>query len=169
MQIKSAISIRWISYQSSPYSPYYHERALLFYEDSHIIFNFAPNALLGSKAHPRPSTIPSISPRQLEALTLVQALAEKHKIAFPTQKGDLHFFNNLALLHRRDAAEVGPGGKRHLVRMYLRNEALAWKIPAVLNRASGWEEAYRQGDDVEQVWHIEPMPDIFFPLIRKPN
>jgi hypothetical protein len=102
-------------------------------------------------------------------LTLVQELAEKHKIVIPTQKGDLHFFNNLALVHRRDAADVGPGGKRHLVRMYLRNEALAWKIPEVLNSTSGWEEAYRQGEDVEQVWHIEPMPDVFFPLIRKPN
>jgi len=102
-------------------------------------------------------------------LTLVQALAEKHKITIPTQRGDLHFFNNLALVHRRDAMEVEPGGKRHLVRMYLRNEALAWKIPEMLDRTSGREEAYRLGEDVEQVWHIEPMPDVFFPLIRKPN
>ncbi|CAG8973749.1 hypothetical protein HYALB_00007699 [Hymenoscyphus albidus] len=149
--------------------PHYHQRALLFYEDSHIIFNAAPNALLGSKAHPRPTTIPSISPRQLEALTLVQGLAEKHKISFSAQKGDMHFFNNLALVHRRDATEVGPGGKRHLVRMYLRNEGMAWKIPMMLNTTTGWEEAYRQGEDVEQVWHIEPMPDVFLPLIRKPN
>ncbi len=151
------------------HSPYYHQRPLLFYEDSRIIFNFAPNALLGSKAHPRPTNIPSLSPRQLDALTLVQALAENHKIAIPTQVGDLHFINNLALVHRRDSADVGPGGKRHLVRMYLRNEALAWKIPEALNSTSGWGEAYRQGEDVEQVWHIEPMPDLFFPLIRKPN
>lgn len=51
------------------------------------------------------------------------------------------FINNLALLHARDPyvdPEQGPG--RHLVRLWLRNPALAWDIPPAMRVP--WEAAF---------------------------
>jgi hypothetical protein len=118
-----------------------------------------------------------------------------------TRPGDLHFVNNLAVLHRRDefvdwddgdeAAEdkdnkndyktnkegiVGgynDGGsngdgtkkKRHLVRMRIRNAKLGWQLPAELQ--GEWGKAF--GVEGERVWHLEPMPEGFFPLRMNPH
>lgn len=155
--------------QLSRSSPYYHERPILFHHASHIIFNFFNGALLGSKAHPRPDHLPHLSPSQISALYVLQDLAEKHCLSIPLQAGDIHFVNNLALLHRRDAFEIAPGQRRHLVRMWLRSEEHAWELPIVLKQECGWDEAFggvNADEDCErdEVWHIEPMPPVFFPL-----
>jgi hypothetical protein len=81
----------------------------------------------------------------------------------------MHFVNNLSVLHRRDEfvddEAVGtysaPGTKkRHLVRMRLRNEECGWEIPRELKK--DWEDAF--GERGGRVWHLEPMPEGFFPL-----
>jgi hypothetical protein len=150
-------------------SPFYHERPILFYHASHIIFNFFNGALLGSQAHPRPTDIPPVAPHQVEALNVLQTLAEKHRLEIELKVGDIHFVNNLAVLHRRDAFEMYPGAKRHLVRMWLRSEAHAWDLPPILSSACGWGEAFSDSEDVDEVWHIEPMPHHFFPLRKYGN
>lgn len=149
-------------------APFYHERPILFYENSRIIFNFFQGALLGSPAHPRPPSLPPLSRSQVEALNILQKLAEKYRLEIPLQVGDMHFVNNLALLHRRDAFELDGQTKRHLVRMWLRSEKLGWDVPDVLRERCGWDEAFRK-DGVEEVWHVEPMPDFFFPLRKYRN
>lgn len=154
---------------SNLFSPYYHERPILFHHASHIIFNFFNGALLGSKAHPRPVHLPPLSLPQISALHSLQELAEKHSLSIPLQVGDIHFVNNLAVLHRRDAFEIPPGRKRHLVRMWVRSEALSWDLPRVLKEECGWDSAFGNGDvdeddDRDEIWHIEPMPHFFFPL-----
>jgi len=125
-----------------------------------------------------------------------------------TRPGDLHFVNNLAVLHRRDefidwddedddAVEdkdnkndskpnkdggivrgYNDGGhnhggynsgngkkKRHLVRMRIRNAKLGWQLPAELQ--GEWEKVF--GVEGERVWHLEPMPEGFFPLRMNPH
>jgi len=157
--------------------PHFHNRPILFYHDSHLIINFSRTSLLGSPAHPRPASLPTLTSTQREALDVLEAIAVAYQVKFTTQPGDMHFVNNLALLHRReefvddhdDAAAgadaskgfgTGLGRKRHLVRMRLRNQKMGWEIPDALK--GEWEDAFRE--EGERVWHVEPMPEGFFPL-----
>lgn len=73
--------------------------------------------------------------------------------------------NNLTVLHRREAFEQRDGEqKRHLVRLYLRNKDLGWELPEVLRK--DWDDAFEGGQ--EKVYHIQPMPEGFFPLRKWP-
>lgn len=126
------------------------------------MLNFGRTPLVGNAAHPRPTHLPSLSSQQLEALDAVEAIARATEMKIQTQAGDMHYINNLAVLHRRDAFVNGdePGAKRHLVRMRLRNETLGWTIPEELKQE--WADAFENKGD--RVWHLEPMPEGFFPL-----
>lgn len=117
---------------------------------------------MGNAAHPRPTQLPSLSSQQLEALDAIEVIARATEMEIQTQPGDMHYINNLAILHRRDAFVNGdePMAKRHLVRMRLRNDSLGWTIPDELKEE--WAKAF--GAKGERVWHLEPMPEGFFPL-----
>lgn len=129
--------------------------------------NFGRTALVGSTLHPRPAHLPSVTARQAEALDAIEAIARATQVEIQTQAGDMHFINNLAVLHRREGFIDGqaPTEKRHLVRMRLRSSRLGWDIPAELQ--DEWSEAF--DEDAEHVFHLEPMPDAFFPLRKYPN
>lgn len=86
---------------------------------------------------------------QLSALEVLAKLAKNHAISVAAQPGDILFINNLAMLHKRDAytdtdsddpAATGQGGRRHLVRLWLRNPELAWEIPEAMK--APWRAAY---------------------------
>lgn len=130
--------------------------------------NFGRAALLGSAIHPRPARLPSLTPRQIEALGAIEAIAQAAQLEFQTQAGDMHFINNLAVLHRREGFVDGQSAmeKRHLVRMRLRDSQRGWKIPEPLR--GEWHDAF-ENQDTDKVWHLEPMPDAFFPLRKYPN
>jgi hypothetical protein len=157
----------------------------MFYHRSHLILNFCRAALLGSPAHPRPAHLPSLTSKQKEALDVFEAVARSVELKIQTRKGDLHFINNLAVLHRRDefvddvdelggleadteGVGVNKGGdkkkKRHLVRMRIRNEKMGWELPRELHEE--WDKVF--AEEGERVWHLEPMPDGFFPLRKYP-
>ncbi len=89
----------------------------------------------------RESPVPALNPGQLEALEVLSALASKHHHRLDTKLGDMVFINNLGLLHARDSyvdPKDGPG--RHLVRLWLRNPELAWRIPQSM--LVPWEAAF---------------------------
>lgn len=107
------------------------------------------------------------------------------ELKIKTRKGDLHFINNLAVLHRRDEfvdddddddegitngerdVEVGEKKnkkKRHLVRMRIRSQEMGWELPKELQ--GEWDKVF--GEEGERVWHLEPMPEGFFPLRMYP-
>jgi hypothetical protein len=129
--------------------------------------NFGRAALLGNAAHPRPSHLPMPTFRQVEALDAIETVARATQLEIQTQAGDMHFINNLAVLHRREGFVNGSTQmeKRHLVRMRLRSTEFGWSIPKDLQR--GWNEAFDQSGPKH--WHLEPMPSFFFPLRRHPN
>jgi len=133
---------------------------VLFHHNGRVIFCFTRLALFGNEFYLRPTSIPSISPRQREALDLVNSIAETNRLEISLQPGDIYFVNNMALLHRRDEFVDDKYHKRHLVRMHLRNEKLGWDIPGELKQF--WDEAL--DEDRDESWHIEPMPESFFPL-----
>ncbi|KAL2171126.1 hypothetical protein VTG60DRAFT_3641 [Thermothelomyces hinnuleus] len=129
--------------------------------------NFGRAALMGSEAHPRPRNLPSLSARQIEALDAIEAIARATQLEIQTQAGDMHFINNLAILHRREGFANGqaPTEKRHLVRMRLRSAEKGWPIPRELE--TEWDAAFRKHG--VKHWHVEPMPSYFFPMRNQPN
>lgn len=129
--------------------------------------NFGRTPLLGNATHPRPDGLPKTNDRQREALDLVEAIAQATQLEIKTQPGDMHFINNLALLHRREGFVNGQAkeDKRHLVRMRLRNSRLGWVVPAELKR--DWHDAFEK--DMVKAWHLEPMPGDTFPLRKYTN
>lgn len=124
--------------------------------------NFGRTPLIGNSVHVRPSHLPSLSNLQREALDAIEAVAQATQMEIQTQPGDMHYINNLAVLHRRDAFVNGdePTASRHLVRMRIRNDALGWSIPPELE--DEWDKAFSAHGD--RIWHLEPMPEGFFPL-----
>ncbi|KAI1748602.1 hypothetical protein F4782DRAFT_516684 [Xylaria castorea] len=146
-------------------SPYPHRRPILFYCKSKLIMNFQPDSLFERERYPRPLDFPRCTAAQIKALEVVQAVAEAHSYRFTTQTGDFHFINNLAILHGREEFSNDQGNKRHLVRMWLRNEELGWDIPDVLETL--WAAIFE--GDANRTLTIEPMPERFFPLKRYPN
>jgi hypothetical protein len=79
---------------------------------------------------------------QAEALDMVHFVAEKHSIRFQMQSGDILFSNNLALLHARGpyVETVASPKKRHLLRLWLRNDQRAWTTPQGLEE--DWFSVY---------------------------
>lgn len=71
-------------------------------------------------------------------------------------KGDVRFINNMGLLHRREAfedAENDANGTRHLIRVWLDNEAMCWNLPRDLRVA--WARVFEDSDRSES-WDHEP-------------
>ncbi|KAG7132295.1 Taurine hydroxylase-like protein SAT17 like [Verticillium longisporum] len=155
--------IRTLARSDWPFAlPRFHCRPILFNHQGKVIINFGRAPLLGSAAHPRPEHLPALSARQVEALDAVEAIAQATQLEIQTQAGDMHFINNLVVLHRREGFVNGEGSheKRHLVRMILRDSQLGWAIPDELKR--DWFDAFEK--DADRAWHLEPMPEGFFPL-----
>lgn len=99
---------------------------------------------------------------QAEALDAVHFTAEKHCISLDCKRGDMQFWNNLALLHAREEFKDKPqeGKSRHLLRLWLRRENSPWKSPEPLHGLL--EEVYGQAQidaGVPERWPIEPILD----------
>ncbi|KAI1324203.1 hypothetical protein F5Y16DRAFT_381553 [Xylariaceae sp. FL0255] len=145
--------------------PHPHFRPILFYQDSRLIINFQPDSLFESQRYRRPLDFPSLSSEQIEALREVQVIAERCCHRFSTQSGDIHFINNLVIMHGRgDIGDLG-SGKRHLARLWLRNDDLSWEIPVHLRDL--WDTIF-EGDE-QRVWNIEPMPGAAFSIRKYAN
>lgn len=131
------------------------------------MINFGRVPLMGSDVHPRPANLPKVSPRQAEALEAIETIARASQLEIDIQAGDMHFINNLTILHRRDGYVNGeaPQQRRHLVRMRLRDDELGWELPSDLQQE--WAAAFNETGP--KIWHLEPMPDGFFPLRSQAN
>lgn len=129
--------------------------------------NFGRAALMGSVGHNRPADLPKVTHSQKEALDAIESIAKATQLEIRTMAGDIHFINNLAVLHRREGFVDGTSSdeKRHLVRMRLRDDDMGWSIPSELQ--DEWSNAFES--TAKRVWHIQPMPDGFFPLRSQPN
>ncbi|EGU72953.1 hypothetical protein FOXB_16541 [Fusarium oxysporum f. sp. conglutinans Fo5176] len=132
-----------------------------------IMLNFGRVPLIGNAIHPRPAHLPRISMKQFEALEDIERAARKVQLEIETKPGDIHFINNLFILHKRDSFKngYGVGEKRHLVRMRLRDDGLGWNLPESLRKE--WADAFGAG--LDKLWHVDPMPEGYFPLRSYPN
>jgi hypothetical protein len=136
-------------------SPPYYKRAVAYYEADKLIFSFSRRLLVG---HPprnaRTPGIPGLSELQAEAIDAMHFIAKKHEIKPRMVKGDLRFINNMAVMHRREAFANCDNNTRHLVRIWLNNQAMCWKLPRDLRVA--WARIF-EDEDREEHWDIEPL------------
>ncbi|EWC44620.1 hypothetical protein DRE_06609 [Drechslerella stenobrocha 248] len=158
------------------YTPPFHTRPLLFYtppghegpkhagsQTGRISTSLSPRQLAGSKVHPRPTEIPALTPPQLAALAELESLARKYCITETLSSGDLVFVNNLAVLHNRtayaDDATLPARSHRHLIRLFLRDEQLAWPTPREL--LLDWGRVFGGFDGDDELWVADHERDFF--------
>jgi hypothetical protein len=101
-----------------------------------------------------------MSELQAEALDAVYFLAKQHALEVRLRKGDMLLFNNFAMFHARSgfADDEEKGLKRHMLRLWLRNEQRMWKTPRELERIS-WEcYGEHKWRKELRVWDIERSP-----------
>ncbi|KAK4455198.1 hypothetical protein QBC34DRAFT_445463 [Podospora aff. communis PSN243] len=139
-------------------------RPLLFYHGGRVIMNFAREPLLGLEGVKRASGLASLTPEQREALDIVEEVARQNQITLDAEPGDLLFINNHCILHSREAFADSPSVSRYLVRAWLRNPALAWKLPRALQEGSS--RIYGDNELGER-WNIVDVPKIRFRLSER--
>ncbi|KAF7967849.1 hypothetical protein HWV62_32894 [Athelia sp. TMB] len=136
--------------------PPYTSRPLLAYLEGKMIIQYARRYLTGFQGLPRSTNIPPITEAQAEALDTLHFLAEKYELRLNFQKGDIQYINNLSIFHARDGFRDDKEHTRHLVRLWLRNEELGWKIPGYLS--ANWKRLYYglTADPETQKFPLEP-------------
>jgi len=139
-------------------------RPILFYHGGHIILNYTREPLLRLSNVPRSSGFPSLTAIQLEALDLLESTAKANQVVLSNLPCDLTFLNNHGLLHSREAFEDEAGSSRYLVRLWLRNEKLAWKLPRALQ--DGNRRLYEE-NEVDGSWNIVPLPRLTFTVAER--
>lgn len=140
--------------------------ALLHYYGGHIIFNVIQRGLKNANYNSELKTSSALTHQQLEALDAVQRIAEKHQVVVRMQPGDFTFVNNLALLHSREAFEDDANNKRYNVRLWLKNEQLAWKLPRAMQLGN---QHIFYNNDVEEKWNVQPLPRVLFNIRYYPS
>lgn len=78
----------------------------------------------------------------------------RHAKTIQLEPGDMVFFNNLSMMHARDAFvdDEAKGLKRHLIRLILRDEEAAYELPVSLKDT--WRDLYEH-DTEEEVFPVE--------------
>ncbi|KAF8846804.1 Clavaminate synthase-like protein [Acephala macrosclerotiorum] len=134
--------------------PPYYKRALMYNSKGKIIVSFSRRLLVGHEPHEsRTEGIPGLTEAQAEALDAVHFIAKKHEISTSMVKGDIRFVNNMGILHRREAFENSERNHRHLIRVWLNNENMCWKLPLPLRIA--WSRVF-DDEERQSYWDIEP-------------
>ncbi|KAL2134171.1 hypothetical protein VTI74DRAFT_870 [Chaetomium olivicolor] len=144
-------------------------RPLLFHHDGRIIMNFAREPLLGLSGVRRAPGLPPLTDEQRQALDVVEEIARRNQIALEARRGDLLFLNNHGVLHSREGFVDSRERPRYLVRMWLRNEEMAWDLPRELRE--GNERIY--GDErvawsgVGERWNVVDGERVVFRLSER--
>lgn len=136
--------------------PYYY-RAPLYFVNGKVIFSFSRRLLAGHPRHGRTAGVPTLSEAQAEAIDAVHFTARKLQLSIPLEKGDIRFINNMGLLHGRECyydADGSSESRRQVLRLWLRNHELQWKLPPDLQVA--WARIFDDSDRPVR-WDLEPV------------
>jgi len=135
-------------------NPKFYNRALLHCYDEKVILAFSRLLLLGKTTSPRSKSLPGLTEAQAEAIDAIHYIAKKHEIKTSMEKGDMRFINNMGIIHSRERFVDTDAAKRHLIRIWINNESLNWKLPRVLKLA--WERVF-EDEERPPVWNFEPL------------
>ncbi|GAB1312430.1 TauD/TfdA-like domain-containing protein [Madurella fahalii] len=140
--------------------PSWDTRPLLLPFGSHgPSFFYSRRPLTGSPVSPRTPGIPAMTERQAEALDMVHFAAVENQLSISAKRGDIILLNNLAVMHGRDAFVDGApdtARQRHVMRLWLRNEQLAWPKPDIVKPIFDLKYSKDSPWCQRPVWHMEP-------------
>ena len=93
---------------------------------------------------------------QAESLDYVHFTAWEHKLSVRLQRGDIQLINNLACQHARSSFVDSDVQRRHIIRLWLRNEKLSWETPEGLKKT--WAEKYSPDSERRKIatWNVLP-------------
>ncbi|KAE9378489.1 Clavaminate synthase-like protein [Stipitochalara longipes BDJ] len=140
-------------------SPAYMVRPILYpMGEDKVLASFSRRPLVGNATSPRSAGIPELSAAHIEALNAVQFAAERHALSMKLKQGDMLFWNNMAMLHARKGWTDSADRRRHLVRLWLRNDDTEklWPIPAELQAGTAWHDAFDTAGKTQR-WPVEPI------------
>ncbi|KAF2973255.1 hypothetical protein GQX73_g261 [Xylaria multiplex] len=135
---------------------------LLGFQSGNLVVSADP-ARIGPHPALTNRRVPDLLPAQKVALALLQQMAVVHQVQLPIRQGDMLFINDWGVLHGRDSYQDDELATRHLVRLWLRNPELGWKIPESMKtpwEASFGAQAKRQ---VDKQYPVTPMPEYMEP------
>jgi hypothetical protein len=153
--------------------PKFTKRPVLFLTpDNRVVVQFVRRAFTGFRNVPRSPDIPPITEAQAEALDALHFIGMENSIQIQFEPGDFQFLNNLNLLHSRNSFRDGKDHKsvflksfcqlatltfmmtrRHVLRMWLRDDEYGWQLPTKLTETLQWK----------RLWELD-MKDQYFPL-----
>ncbi|KAM0078735.1 hypothetical protein ACKRZS_009468 [Fusarium odoratissimum] len=157
--IKTLLTPNW-PVQLSGRKASYHLAPVLTFHDGKLLASLDPHRL-GPHPSMTNSNIPSLSEAQIHALQAVSEAASSVELQLKLETGDLLFFNNLALVHRRDAYTDDDNSSRHMVRLWLRNQKYGWAIPNGM--LPPWEAAYGENRKIK-ARHYPIVPMVEYPV-----
>jgi hypothetical protein len=134
-------------------------RPLLFETFGRTLLGYSRRPLLGCPDFPRRSALDPLTSEQIEALELLESMADRLALNFDFKSGDIQYINNLATLHGREGYERQdtPGCRRHLLRISIKDEEHDEKLPEKLENVLG--PMYDHDPDAEIFpWHTGPLP-----------
>ncbi|KAI9309649.1 hypothetical protein BJ944DRAFT_226638 [Cunninghamella echinulata] len=140
----------WV-FQSDYVETGHSSRPLLYFEDDHLIIQYARRNFTGFGKNPRRTDIPPITEAQAEALDYLHYTAEKYNLGVDFKKGDIQYINNLSIFHARDSYIDSEKNQRHLLRLWLHPDN-AWRIPKELKGI--WDKLYF--NEREEEFPLEP-------------
>jgi Taurine catabolism dioxygenase TauD, TfdA family len=129
------------------------------FEEHGPSFVYSRRPLTGAPFSPHMPGVPPMTELQAEALDIVHFTAEKHQLCIKLERGDIQIFNNLAMFHARKGFVDDGSQKRHFLRLWLKNERLAWKRPEALmaQAAELYEKSSFRGN---AKWDINKAPTV---------
>ncbi|KAH7152810.1 hypothetical protein EDB81DRAFT_648748 [Dactylonectria macrodidyma] len=134
----------------------YYLAPVFLFHDGKLLASLDPHRL-GPHPAVTNAKIPTLNSDQLHALQAVSESAARAELQLTLNKGDILFFNNLALLHRRDRYQDDENTSRHLVRLWLRSQKLGWAIPSAF--LPPWKAAYGENRKiVKRLYPPVPLP-----------
>ncbi|KAL1836996.1 hypothetical protein VTJ49DRAFT_4399 [Mycothermus thermophilus] len=139
----------------------YHTRPLLYSFPPHGPgFQFSRRPLTGAHFSPHHPSVPAMTELQAEALDAVHFLAKEHALELRLQRGDMLLINNFAALHARASFADDPARdrRRHLLRLWLRNEEKRWPTPPALERLAWEVYGEHEWRKERKVWDVERSP-----------
>ncbi|KAF3020916.1 hypothetical protein E8E14_002042 [Neopestalotiopsis sp. 37M] len=139
-------------------------RAVIFQHEGRVLSSLIPDALLGPPGAPQPTNLPPINAKQREALEFLQEVATRFQVTVRTEPGDLTFVNNRAVIHGREAFEDDPDDSRYIVRLWLKNERLAWDLPEPLQLAN---YMVFHDQSLPEKWNISRLDNVKFQVYEK--
>ena len=123
------------------------------------MLNFVRHAIVGDTDDRRASELAAVTSEQLEALDFIEEVASRQALILDMRPGDLTYVNNWAICHSRLPFQNDDKHTRHLVRMWLKNESLAWNVPPELKARNDYTY---YNDDILPRWNISPQPRVTF-------